>query len=46
MELAQIGVECVLLEEIAQAANSLGSLRPSARQYRLEPKNKPPVRKM
>ena len=47
MQLAQVGVQCVLLEEIAQAASSLGGLRfvgalaPVARA-----KNKPPVRKM
>jgi hypothetical protein len=29
MQLAPVGVECVLLEEIAQAANPLGGLRSS-----------------
>ena len=38
MQLAPVGVECVLLEEIAQAANSSGGLRSSGLQYRLQRK--------
>jgi hypothetical protein len=38
MQLAPVSVECVLLEEIAQAANPLSGLRSSALQHRLERK--------
>jgi hypothetical protein len=49
MQLAPVSVECVLLEEIAQAANPLG-VPPIIVMRRLgtawSAKNKPPVRKM
>ena len=45
MQFAPVSVECVLLEEIAQAANPLGGLR-SSRPSTVSAKNKPPVRKM
>ena len=47
MQLAPVNVECVLLEEIAQAANPLGGWR-AERHFRpaWNAKNKPSVRKM
>jgi hypothetical protein len=38
MQLAPVGVECVVLEELAQAANSLGGLRSSRLKHRLQRK--------
>src|SRR5258708_17392027 len=38
MQLAPVSVECVLLEEIAQATNPLGGLRSSRLQHRLQRK--------
>ena len=38
IQLAPVSVECVLLEEIAQAANSSGGLRSSGLQYQLQRK--------
>jgi hypothetical protein len=38
MQLAPVGVECVLLEKIAQDANPLRGLRSSGFQHRLEHK--------
>ena len=38
MQLAPVGVECVLFEEIAQAGNPLGSLRSSGLWHRLKRK--------
>ena len=46
MQLAPVGVECVLLEEIAQAGNPLGSLSERRISPAWNAKNKPPVRKM
>jgi hypothetical protein len=46
MQLATVSVECVLLEEIAQAADPLGGLRLSGSSAGCNAKNKPPVRKM
>jgi hypothetical protein len=49
MQLAPVSVECVLIEEIAQAANPLG-VPPIVVRRRFSTawraKNKPPVRKM
>ena len=38
MQLAPVGVECVVLEEIAQAANPSAGLRSSGHQHRLQRK--------
>ena len=46
MQFAPVSVECVLLEEIAQAANPSGGLRSLEASAPLSAKNKPPVRKM
>jgi hypothetical protein len=48
MQFAPVSVECVLLEEIAQAANPLGGPPIVGRRFSTawSAKNKPPVRKM